>query len=394
MILLPASLGIAAPSQSAAPEVATAWSDTNIYAGLTLSGGNRTVLKAAGLGDMRSVVGTIGRSSSDGYFEVLIDEGSLSSFMLCGIANGTFNAVAGDIVGVTNSLGIYQDTGEKIVGNTLSAYGAPWKTNGAVVQVFYRGTLGKLWFGVNNTVFGDPVAGTGEAFSGITGTWYPAHTLYRGPPTAHQITGCFAAADQQFSSLGLPAWGAPNTGSTVFSRAAKTANVSLSGLGRIAAHSAGTAGEVRGNGGRSSGKWYFEIVFTTITNDWAAAGFVFGTPALDAVLSTAGKISYRSNGATRSGGTTGATGSALSSGNVLGVAVDIDLGRMWFARNNAWLAGGDPATNYNDSFSFTPGANVTPFAWLDNVAVSKVLTAHFEAGQLVYSPPAGFNAGF
>ncbi len=39
---------------------------------------------------------------------------------------------------------------------------------------------GKLWFGLNGVWQGDPVAGSGERFSGIVGTQYPVVSVYGG----------------------------------------------------------------------------------------------------------------------------------------------------------------------------------------------------------------------
>jgi hypothetical protein len=46
---------------------------------------------------------------------------------------------------------------------------------------------------------------------------------------------------------------------------------------------------------------------------------------------------------------------AFTNGQVLGVAVDTDAGKIWFAKNNTWYNSGDPAAGTGQIFSGLTG---------------------------------------
>jgi hypothetical protein len=133
----------------------------------------------------RSVRATLGRAHTDnGYFEVYVAQGQTSTFMLIGLATSSL-ALTTFCGADANSWGYYQDTGQKFTNNVGAAMGATWKTNADVVQVVLNN--GKIWFGKNNVYSGNPAAGTGEAYSGLTGTLFPTLSLYRGSAPSHQL---------------------------------------------------------------------------------------------------------------------------------------------------------------------------------------------------------------
>ncbi len=68
----------------------------------------------------------------------------------------------------------YSNNGTKNNGQTSTSYGNTY-TAGDVVMVAFDSASGKIWFGKNGTwqASGDPVAGTNEAFSGISGNYFP-----------------------------------------------------------------------------------------------------------------------------------------------------------------------------------------------------------------------------
>lgn len=174
-------------------------------ANITLSNGWRTATKTTA-DAVSSVRGTRGIAYTDsGYFEVRIDAGVASTFMMHGIGNSSasLSQLPG---GNANSWGYYQDDGHKWFNNVDGgAYGTTYKTNGDIVMVAFKN--GKVWFGKNGTWVGDPAAGTGEAYSGITGTLYPQIGIYRSTATAHQVTARFHPWEFTYSApSGFNAW--------------------------------------------------------------------------------------------------------------------------------------------------------------------------------------------
>lgn len=164
------------------------WNTLDKDADIILSGSNLIALKNTGTG-LKSVRGNFGRNAATdgGYFEVLnTDNGGAfpdqSPFRLYGISSLSMptTAFCGSDV---NSYGYYEDTGDKYFNNAGTAYGPSYRTADTVGIALKNG---KLWFSKNGVWQGNPAAGTGEAFSGITGIVYPTASLYRSGTNAHR----------------------------------------------------------------------------------------------------------------------------------------------------------------------------------------------------------------
>lgn len=183
------------------------WNPVDTHAEITLSGGNLVATKTAA-NALRSTRATLGKvHTSQGYFEVLVGGTEVTgNFRLIGISTLTMPNSIG--VGQdANGWAYYQETGQKVTNNVVTAYGATW-TNGDVIGVAFNN--GKVWFAKNNAYQGggNPAAGTGEAFSGITGTLYPTASPYKGASAPrHVLTGCFSLGDFRYSPpSGFSAW--------------------------------------------------------------------------------------------------------------------------------------------------------------------------------------------
>jgi hypothetical protein len=89
-----------------------------------------------------------------------------------GIIAGTANAGANRYLGQDSFTYGYDTSGQKTNNNIYSAYGSSW-TSGDVIGIILDADSGKLYFSKNGTVqnSGDPVAGTGFAYSGLTGPY-------------------------------------------------------------------------------------------------------------------------------------------------------------------------------------------------------------------------------
>jgi hypothetical protein len=136
----------------------------------------------------------------------------------------------------------------------------------------------------------------------------------------------------------------------------------------------------------TTGKWYFEVTATTVGA--ASACFIGIAPESQANGNgTFGNYgSYRSNGAIYNLASTGQTsGATYTSGDVIGVAVDLDAGTCQFYKNNV-------AQGSTPSFTFTAGSVVVPFVATDNVAGTKTFHPNFGQRPFAYTPPSGFKA--
>lgn len=152
----------------------------------------------------------------------------------------------------------------------------------------------------------------------------------------------------------------------------------------------------RANNPKRFGKRYFEghIITTYSTNGLIMIGISLtgiGTNATYLGESSSSWSYYSSNGYKYTGAVSTAFGDALLPGNKVGVAVDLDAGKIWWAKNNVWQDSGDPATGSNAAFtnSLISDNWVYPAASVGRGydAVSIATTSY----ECEYAPPDGFT---
>ena len=190
--------------------------------------------------------------------------------------------------------------------------------------------------------------------------------------------------------------------------AATVTAVTLSG-GNLVATNTGTTSNNQGarvaaSTAKSTGKYYFEIAFTTLTSTGANSnnGFGVGTTASSytnlSQFGTDGVTVAQYGGVNASGSYLGNLVGQRASGDVIGIAVDLDNRKVWFRvapsgnwNNNATY---NPATNTGGSTivsgSYTP---VFISGGLGGTA-SNVVTANFGASAFTGAVPSGFTAGW
>ncbi len=111
---------------------------------------------------------------------------------------------------------------------------------------------------------------------------------------------------------------------------------------------------VRAITGLSSGKYYTEINANSSSD--MILGIAKGTSPLDYPGSDANGYGYRSNGDKYTGGVqTGSYGSPYNNGDVVGLAFDLNVGKISVSVNNVWQGGADPAAGTNPMFSGLSG---------------------------------------
>lgn len=78
------------------------------------------------------------------------------------------------------SWGYYGSTGEKYHAAVATAYGSTYNVTGTVVGCIWQPSTGKVWFHENGVIQGggDPIAGTGAAFTNVTGDIVPCISVY------------------------------------------------------------------------------------------------------------------------------------------------------------------------------------------------------------------------
>lgn len=186
----------------------------------------------------------------------------------------------------------------------------------------------------------------------------------------------------------------------------KSGALTLSGGNLTVVRDSGSGwGAVRSTVGKSTGKWYFEVINNADGGTDGDAMWGFMRDA-DSLATYPGNASL---GATSMGWQANATpdsvkfqngslGAVTSYGDVApgayaAFAIDLDAGKLWVRNNaSAWAGGGDPAAGTSPTFTFTAGTHL--HAALAGFSASQSATANFGATAFTGTPPSGFNLGW
>ena len=163
----------------------------------------------------------------------------------------------------------------------------------------------------------------------------------------------------------------------------------------------------------TTGKWYCEVGVVTIASGYSAIGLSAssergstGQTPRHGYLQDGQKIAYS---------TKSSYGNSFANGDVLGIAVDRDNRKLYFAKNGTWQASGDPVAGnnaaftsitqennlkvilYNATTSGTAGATTFVFNAGQDSSFAGTETAQGNAdgngiGDFYYAPPTGFLA--
>ncbi|MCU0988048.1 MAG: hypothetical protein MUE63_00270 [Xanthomonadales bacterium] len=197
-----------------------------------------------------------------------------------------------------------------------------------------------------------------------------------------------------------PAFFSRYVGANAFNPSDKASEITLSNgnLTATRANSGNTWSLVRALSPKSSGKWYYEIRIDTTNGsgggDWSIHGIATSALSSSAnVGSNSTSYGYEhSSGNKYNNGTGTACGATLAAGDILGIAVDLDNGKIWFAKNNTWQASGDPAAGTNAAFTGVSGTLFAAESLYKAATTQPIISARFASGSLSYSPPSGFSA--
>ena len=141
----------------------------------------------------------------------------------------------------------------------------------------------------------------------------------------------------------------------------------------------------------TSGKYYWEITITTVTNSGQAYMGVLDVEQLQKSGSrswdTTQISAMQDTGDLYGAGKTG-SGVSYAQGDILGFALDASTGKLWIAKNNTWINSGNPAGGTGHAFSGLSYSAYTLIASDSNTGNKYSLNA----GQrpFSYTPPTGF----
>jgi len=110
----------------------------------------------------------------------------------------------------------------------------------------------------------------------------------------------------------------------------------------------GYNGATMGTIGMSSGKWYFEWYIGS--SNYPAVGIGKEEFAANYISTNVGNRVWADDGLIY-GVTYSDTGVTYTTGDIVGCAVDMDNGKMWFSKNGTFISSGDPAAGTNAQFT-------------------------------------------
>lgn len=169
------------------------------------------------------------------------------------------------------------------------------------------------------------------------------------------------------------------------------ANGSLSNDDLVFSLTSTSNGSVRADLGRSSGKYYFEVLYEHGgTNYSASVGVLESTHSLTTYIGdNADGYGYMNNGRYYiEGSVTTSKPTWNTSGNIVMVAVDMDNNKIWFGLNDVW--DGDPAAGTGEAGALDAGDTMYPAASL--YTTDRTLTGRFATIHQTYTAPTGFSA--
>lgn len=170
----------------------------------------------------------------------------------------------------------------------------------------------------------------------------------------------------------------------------KNSNIALSNSNLTATASANANGIVRATGSKTAGKFYFEVTIANFVSSQAVAiGVATPSESLTNSLLASNSWGYWDDGTVWHGFADSSTGVPFTTDDVVGVAVDMDAGKLWWSKNGAWLQGGDPATGSTPKYSNLAGNTIFPAASV--TSTNNAVTANF-GGPFSYPIPSGFSS--
>lgn len=207
------------------------------------------------------------------------------------------------------------------------------------------------------------------------------------PASAATIITRGAGSAQSFGFARKAASGGATTQSAVWNASDTFGTVSVTGSNTIAT-TTGSGGGIRGTTSHSSGKYYLEIKVTPAgSTNYSSFGLAPAAWSSGFIGNTSGYgiLGYFGLWVFESGGAS--AGVTLATNNILGIAVDLSAGKMWFSKNGTWMGSGNPSAGTNPNKTGLSGT-LFPACFSDTSGLVGTLTA----GAFSYTAPTGFSA--
>ena len=149
-------------------------------------------------------------------------------------------------------------------------------------------------------------------------------------------------------------------------------------------------GAVRATLARNSGKWYWEVKVVAGDSGYDCVGIGTSSATLDNFpgADSAG-YGYRGDHRIWHSNTESFYGETYGLNDIIGVALNLDNGKIWFSKNGSWLAAGDPVGGANYAYN---GISGTFYPMYSAYGSTDAGEARFTPVSQSYSPPDGYNS--
>jgi hypothetical protein len=193
---------------------------------------------------------------------------------------------------------------------------------------------------------------------------------------------------------------ASNFAATTWDSTKKDSTIDLSG-GDLTAlkNDASYIGSVHTKVTQTTGKYYWEVTIVSPGSDRGHTGVADSAHDWDTKFVGETLLSYMyygADGTSCNNNSFAAFGAAYTGGDIIGVALDLDNGAVYFAKNGTWQNSGDPesgATKTGAAYGWTPAGTAYTPALSDQYSGNGG-TANFGASAFSYSVPANYTSGF
>lgn len=181
-------------------------------------------------------------------------------------------------------------------------------------------------------------------------------------------------------------------------------NVTVSNGNLTATHSNTSDGGARSTSSLNSGKYFFSVTIGASNGPLDCIGILPPSNTYSDIPGVAG-IVYAVNSSIGAAGPIFITGTwstyalgLASAGDVIDVAVDFNIARIWFRKNggfwNGWIDG-DPVLGSRGIGPFNPSSlSWAPVISFSGGAMGNNFTANFGASPFPYEVPSGYTAGW
>jgi hypothetical protein len=136
----------------------------------------------------------------------------------------------------------------------------------------------------------------------------------------------------------------------------------------------------------STGKWYCEFVRTSGSS--ARFGIINQAGLNEGLGNGSNGWAWLDDGRLFYQSSVTSYGSAISTGDIVMIAFDLDAGKVWYGKNGTWFGSGDPATGASASQSFTANQTMSPAVATGGVCA---FTANFGQRAFSYTAPTNYR---